>query len=324
MASRRALVIGGNGFLGRYIVAELAKEHVVHVLDLHGLERGEDTGSAVVQHRGSVTDPSLLRDAIGAAQPDLIVVLASYGGGGVGLLRSAERDPRAAVDVNVVGLLNVLEASRSLPDVRVIWFSSTTVYGPAEHYVGGLADETSLVLPGSVYGASKVMGEQLIRTYRANYGVSAVAVRPTLVWGPGIRYYGVQSGLNTIVEAAASGAPIEVPDCIEEWDLLYVRDAGRAVTWLVSAPDVEPVVLVNGYSATIRTVRDVVQAQVPGARINFHGVRPPLGYPKVRDQLARNAGFAPAFDLPGSVADYLITIRDHAIADRAPQEAQTI
>jgi nucleoside-diphosphate-sugar epimerase len=307
----RVLLVGGNGFMGRHAAAELAdRADRITVLDRPGTAAtvrpgAPDLPSGADCCQGSVADPGDVREAVTAAKPDVIVVFAAFGLGDLGLVPSAERDPRRAVDVNIGGLLNVLDAAAERPGTRVVWISSTTVYGPAEHHTGGLVDEDDAVAPRSVYAATKVLGEQLIRCYRATFEVEAVAMRPTLVWGPGIRYRGVQAGLSDMVEAAARGTTATVADSAEPWDLLYVRDAGRAVAWLAHATGVGEVILVNGYRASIRDVRHALLTARPEATIHLAGRAPLLGFPHVDDRRARAAGFAPAFDLSSSVADYL-------------------
>ncbi|WP_067885933.1 NAD-dependent epimerase/dehydratase family protein [Actinomadura chibensis] len=310
MTSGNVLIVGGDGFLGRHTAEALAAGGAsVHVFDRPGSTPPPRPRGAhrYGRYEGSVTDRGALEEAVADAGADAIVVLASYSHGGLGLAKAAEQNPPAAVEVNVRGLLHVLEIAARRPGTRVVWLSSTTVYGPTDRYAATGVSEDALLAPGSVYAATKVLGEQLVRTYRTAHGVRATAVRPTLVWGPGLRYRGVQSCLGDLADAAAHGREATVPDSDEPWDLLYVRDAGRAVAWLTGR-DLGPVVLVNGYRASVRQVREAVLRAVPGAPVRVAGAAPRLNVPPVDDGRIRRAGFVPEFDLARSVYDYVATL----------------
>lgn len=311
MSPGNVLIVGGNGFLGRHTAAALAAGGApIHIFDRPGSAPpagapGEPDRYSL--HQGSVTDRHALEEAVAGARAETIIVLASYSHRGLGLGKSAEQNPPGAVDVNVHGLLHILEIAARRPGTRVLWLSSTTVYGPAAGYTPPRVSEGSLLAPGSVYAATKVLGEQLIRTYRTVHGVRATAVRPTLIWGPGLRYRGVQSCLGDMVDAGAGGREVTVPDSTEPWDLLYVRDAGRAVAWL-TGQDLGPVVLVNGYQASVRQVREAVLRAAPETPIHVAGTAPRLNVPAVDDRMIRRAGFTPRFDLARSIHDYMATL----------------
>lgn len=315
MHPENVLLIGGNGFLGSHTAAAFQQLGcTVSVLDVPGSARTLNEGAPVdltqlQQFAGSIVDPSDVDAAIESARADTVVIFASYGEAGLGLVKSGERNPRGAVAVNIEGLLNVLDAIAKRGKGRLVWLSSTTVYGPASGYVEAAVDETSHVSPGSVYAATKTLGEQLIRTYRATHGVDAVAVRPTLVWGPGITYTGVQSGLNAMVEAAERGQEAEIAGSDEPWDLLYVKDAGAGVAAIAQNPPAEDVVLLNGYVASLRDVHDAVRAAVPNAQVRLTGGAPRLGFPPVNDARIR-AHFTPRYDLDASIADFMAVLRD--------------
>lgn len=188
--------------------------------------------------------------------------------------------------------------------MRVLWSSSTTVYGKSQHYPEGDVDEQSLLGPNSVYAATKVAGEQLIRTYRSR-GVDATAIRPTLVWGPGIRYRGAQAGLGDMVEAAATGESATVAALTEPWDLLYVADVGRVFAHLASMPSLPEVLIANGYQASVDDVRHAITELRPDAPITVSGEASPLGLPYMRTDAIRGHGYVPRYDLHSSIADYL-------------------
>ena len=308
---RNALLIGGSGFLGRHTARRLTENGwTVTVLDLPGRWTCTPTSEAAPFRalEGSVTRREDVDLAFAAAEPNLVLQLAAYSTNELGLVPSGEQNPSEAVSVNVVGLVNILESSRKFDDCRVVLTSSTTVLGPAAEYTGQV-DENALLAPASVYAATKVLAEQLVRTYRRHHGVDAVALRPTLVWGPGIQYRGVQSAMGDMIEAAAHGAAISTPGNSELWDLIYVTDAAEAIVAVAESESPPPVLTASGYVASVNDVYSEVLRQVPEARIALKGESRPLGFPLVTTNAIDGLGFRPQFDLTASVADFLETER---------------
>jgi len=299
------LVVGGAGFLGRHTVSRLSDEGLEAVVFDRPGSREASAGEVRVIE-GSVAEGSDLEAAVAEIHPAVIIHLAAFGAPGKGLVVSAEGDPRAATVTNVTGLVNTLEIA-GRERTRVVWASSTTVYAPADRY-DGVVDESDLVGPRSVYAATKVLGEQLIRTYRDRHGVEAAAVRPTLVWGPGLQYRGVQAALGDMLESAADASPVTVPSGAEPWDLIYVKDAALSLVVMALADSIPPVVTMTGYVAAIDDVREEVLAQVPDAPISVEGAAPLLGFPLVDPGISQSIGFAPEYDLSRSVADYLAAV----------------
>lgn len=312
--NRNALLIGGSGFLGRHTAHRLVDNGwTVTVLDLPGKAMQVTVADAEPVHvlEGSVTRREDVEMAFAAAEPNLVLQLAAYSTNGMGLVPSGEQNPAAAVEVSVGGLMNVLESARGIDDCRVVLTSSTTLLGPAADYMGPV-DEQALLSPASVYAATKVLAEQLVRTYRHHHGVDAVALRPTLVWGPEIQYRGVQSALGDMIQAAARGSAISVPGNSEPWDLIYVVDAAEAIVAVAEAESPPPVLIASGYVASVNEVRTEVLRQAPEARITLEGESRPLGFPRVDTRAIGDIGFRAHFDLTASVADFLETERQAA------------
>jgi nucleoside-diphosphate-sugar epimerase len=171
------LVTGGAGFIGSHIVDSLLqKEHLVAILDnfssgrrenLAGLERAE-----VVE--GDVRDFELLcRLTVGT---DTVFHLAAV----VSVLTSLE-DPQTTWEVNLKGTYNMLEAARRAKVKRVIFISSSAVYG---EYPKLPFNETHPPQPESPYALSKLAGEQLCSLYWRLYGLETAALRLFNVFGP--------------------------------------------------------------------------------------------------------------------------------------------
>ncbi len=136
------------------------------------------------------------------------------------LTTTARENPRAALDVNVQGTNNVFEAARALPEQveRVAWASSAAVYAPPANYGGDFVTESDLVYPDTLYGATKEYNEHQARVYYEDFGVSHVALRPTVAYGP-YRETGGSAFLANIVEKPALGEPFSVDygDQVIDW-----------------------------------------------------------------------------------------------------------
>ncbi|GHH63512.1 epimerase/dehydratase [Streptosporangium violaceochromogenes] len=302
------LIIGGNGFLGRDLAeGAAALGHKVTVADRRP-PRSWPSARRFGVHVADVTRPEQLATVFEAARPDAVVYLAAYGTGGAGLLVSAQADPEAAVGVNVGGLLRTMRLCRDHGVRKLVWTSSTTVFGQAGMYPGETVDESALVGPASVYGATKVLGEQLSRSLAAEYGVQINALRPTMVWGPGVQYRGIQSGLCDLVPHAVRGEEITVAAPAEEWDLIYVRDVSAALLTLAELDTAEPIVHVSGYRASVADVAEEVRGRFPAARIHLRSEPARLGIPFVDTTLATKLGIRPRFDLARSIDDYAATV----------------
>ena len=125
---------------------------------------------------------------------------------------------------NVEATQRLLEAVQEAPGTRVVYASSSSVYGESERLP---TPEHAPPQPRSPYGVTKLAAEQLCRVYHANYGVDAVALRFFTVYGPRQR---PDMAFRRFCEAAARGAPIELyGDGRQSRDFTYVADVVEAI-----------------------------------------------------------------------------------------------
>lgn len=172
------LVTGGAGFIGSHIAAKLLENgEKVRILDDFSTGKWSNL-EAIKQDveviEGDLRDPDALARAVDGCH--YVYQQAA--------LRSVPRsidDPRANNDVNVTGILNLLIASKKAGVQRVVYASSSSVYGddPSLPKV-----ETQTPRPISPYAASKIMGEYYCRIYSDLYGLETVSMRYFNVFGP--------------------------------------------------------------------------------------------------------------------------------------------
>jgi len=181
------LVTGGAGFIGSHLVERLVErgEHVV-LLDnfdpyyaesakRSNIERSLASG-LVTLVEGDVRDSEVLRAAITIHGVSRVVHLAARPG-----VRPSLEAPEPYLDINVGGTLNLLTACRDQGVCKVVFASSSSVYGGTSRPAD---EETTPCRPLSPYGASKVAGEALCSSFAASDGLNIVALRFFTVYGP--------------------------------------------------------------------------------------------------------------------------------------------
>jgi len=233
MGARATLVTGGAGFIGSHLVAALlARGDRVRVLDDFSSGRRDflpdHPGLEVVA--GDVRDPGALRAAL--AGVDVVFHQAA--------LRSVPRSveyPYDYHDVNVTGTLRLLLAARDAGVRRLVFASSSSVYG--EQAILPLHEELR-PLPISPYGASKLAGEHYCANFARHYGLQTVALRYFNVFGPrqdpASEYSAV---IARFIEAAGRGAPVEIHgDGKQTRDFTYVSNVVDANLQAAQVPGV--------------------------------------------------------------------------------------
>ncbi|HVV38098.1 MAG TPA: GDP-mannose 4,6-dehydratase [Acidimicrobiales bacterium] len=214
----RVFVTGGHGFVGTYLV-----EH------LRAL--GDDV-TAPHQNDVDLGDQSTLTAAVLAASPDAVIHLAALAHVG-----ESWKDPARTFDVNAVGTLHLLEATRRVePAPRVLLIGSAEVYGPVRPEDLPLTEDHKLN-PVTPYAVSKVAAEYLGVQYHLGFGVPVVRARSFNHIGPGqAGRFVVADIAGRIAEAIKSGdtSPIKVGNLSARRDYTDVRDVVRAYRLLVT------------------------------------------------------------------------------------------
>src|SRR4030042_1846495 len=184
----KILVIGGAGFICSYVVDELTKEDVNEIVIYDNFCRGtinnlrnalRDPRVKVYEVGGDICQTDILDSAIKGA--DYVIHLAA-----LWLLQCYEY-PRAAFDVNIRGIFNVLEACVANKIKRLVYSSSASVYGDA---VEVPMTENHPYNNWTFYGATKIAGEHMFKAYHRRYGLEGVGLRYMNVYGPRQDYRG--------------------------------------------------------------------------------------------------------------------------------------
>src|SRR5207247_1655950 len=172
---RRVVVTGGAGFVGSRIAARLVASgaEVVVLDDFSTGSRANLADMPSVQIiEGSVLDAELLRSALEGS--DIVIHAAARN------IVLSTRNPRDDFEVNIGGTLNVLLAARELNIPRVVYSSSTSVYGNPRYLPINEDDATNMLSP---YAVSKFAGENYCNAFYESYGLSSAVVRYSNVYG---------------------------------------------------------------------------------------------------------------------------------------------
>jgi nucleoside-diphosphate-sugar epimerase len=223
LENTRVLVTGGAGFVGANLVRRLiragARVTVLDDLFTGRLENLPASGCEFV--RGSVCDAEMVGRLVREAE---VVVHAAARN-----IVVSTRNPREDFETNIGGTLNVLLAAREHADRirRVVYTSSTSVYGNPRHLPISEDDPLSLLTP---YAVSKLSGENYCMAFYESYGLPATAVRYSNIYGPGQDpanpYCGV---VAKFIESLFAGEPPVIHgDGNQTRDFTFIDDAVEA------------------------------------------------------------------------------------------------
>jgi UDP-glucose 4-epimerase len=215
----RVLVTGGAGFIGSHLTdAFLTRGDNVAVIDDLSAGRAARLDDHATLHKLSITDAGPLTAVVSRVRPDLICHLAAQID-----VRSSVAAPAEDAQVNVVGMVNVLEAAR-IAGARVLFASSGgALYGRDAPIP---SREEVLPLPESPYGIAKYCAEQYIGLYNRLHGTRHSILRLANVYGPRQDPSGDAGVIPIFCGCVVAGEePTIYGDGAQTRDLVYVADA---------------------------------------------------------------------------------------------------
>ena len=226
--SRKILLTGGAGFIGSHVAeAYLSRGDQVWIVDDLSTGQAENIPKGAVFHEMDIADPCL-RNLIRDVGFDLVNHHAAHIDVG-----ESVADPARDARINVLGLLNVLEASREAGVERVLFASRGSIYaGSARPRC-----ETDDRRPISPYAISKLAGEHYLDFYRETYGLESLAMRYGNVYGPGQDPRRKTGVVSIFCSRIAADEPVIVSgDGAQTRDYVFVGDVASANLLLSDMP----------------------------------------------------------------------------------------
>jgi nucleoside-diphosphate-sugar epimerase len=227
------LVTGAAGFIGSHLVDSLL-EHgaIVRTLDNYSTgsrERLARYGDEVEKIEGDIRDLATCRSACGGIE--LVFHEAALGS-----VQRSIKDPATTLDINVRGTANLFAAAREADVRRVIYASSSSVYGSSAVLPKREGEEG---VPLSPYAASKVMNEELGDVFGRCYGMELIGMRYFNVYGPRQDPEGPYAAvIPRFFRAYAAGfAPVIYGDGQQSRDFTFIADAVTANLQAAIAPE---------------------------------------------------------------------------------------
>ena len=221
------MITGGAGLIGSHIADRLVAEGIEEIVVLDNFTRGRrqnlesaNASGKVTVLEGDIRDTQLIARAIDGI--DIVFQEAA-----IRITQCAE-NPRLAHDVLATGMFNLLEAAVAAKVKRFVSASSASIYGQAEEFPTnekhhGYGNRT-------IYGATKMYNEGLLRSFHEMYGLNYIALRYFNVYGPRMDAFGVYTEVMIRwMERLAKGQPcLILGDGTQTMDFVYVDDIARA------------------------------------------------------------------------------------------------
>jgi nucleoside-diphosphate-sugar epimerase len=307
----RILIVGANGQIGTELTTALVARHGTQAVITSDLAlEGRVLG---LRHEVlDATEMGALTEIVERHHISQIYLLAAA------LSARGEQHPQWAWDLNMKGLLNVLELARSHRIERVFWPSSIAAFGPSTP-----RDQTpqkTVMDPTTIYGISKLAGEGWCAWYHRNHGVDVRSLRyPGLIsWktlpGGGTTDYAV----DIFHQALKSGRYTSFLAADTRLPMMYMDDAIRATLELMDAPSTSVrergSYNLAGVSFTPAELACVIARHIPGFSLHcvpdFRQAIADSWPRSIDDSVARRDwGWQARFDLDAIVADMLENLR---------------
>ena len=315
----KVLITGGMGVIGAETSRKFVKEG--HRPVIFARHRDEsligDILDKVDIELGDILDMPRILQAIKKHKVTHVVHTAAF----VGAVSAA--NPALSIQVNVMGLVNVLEASRALDVQRVVFTSAKGVYGPTSGEHGYPTykpiSEDMPKNPKRIYDSAKFMGENICNYYHDNMEIETVSLRFASTYGPGkTARHGPMAVMSRIVENPAHGLPFKIEQGGDDKDdFIYNKDSANGIYLATVAGKLKSRVfnIGTGVGVTLRDFERVIKRHIPnavmevGPGLNFYGFPYPAtsiyDITRAREEL----GYKPEYDLEKGIADYLASLK---------------
>jgi len=255
------MVTGGKGFIGNYVVNELANLHDVTILDNEYRDSELQIPKNVKIVHGNITDYDIVQNIVNDC--DVVIHLA-----GISQVMTSIKHPRLTFDYNIKGTENIARACCE-KGVKLLFSSSREVYGTQEH----IPVKTNAELkPENPYAASKIAGEMVIKAYSKSYGLNYVIFRLSNVYGYG------DSGrvLPIFVNNVLRGKDIQIYGTNKIIDFVHVTDVVTAISKMLTLNKNVTVNIGSGVGQNLEEIALMIN-KYAGNKISINTLTPRVG-----------------------------------------------
>ncbi len=246
----KILVTGGAGFIGSHVVDVLIEAgHTVAVVDClweHGGGRMDNLNPRATFYKMDVRDAALAQ-VFEKEKPDAICHLAAQHS-----VKISTDDPAYDAQVNILGLINLLQCATRFGARKIVFSSSGATYGTADKMP---VDEKTPQRPESPYGITKLASEHYLAFWKAMYGLDFTALRYGNVYGPRQDPTGEAGVIAIFARQVLLGLPVRIDwDGEQQKDYVYARDVARANLLALTRGSGEAYCIATGVGASVNAL----------------------------------------------------------------------
>lgn len=309
------IIIGSNGQIGTELAIALRAQFGQQAVITADIRQPQALDPGAPFEIIDVLDKESLHQLFRKYEPTQLYLLAAM------LSATGEKYPRQAWDLNMNGLLNVLDLSREFGVKKVFWPSSIAVFGP--HSPRANTPQHTIMDPNTVYGISKLAGERICEYYYQRFGLDVRSLRyPGIIsWkaapGGGTTDYAIHifhEALKNNTYASFLSANTALP-------MLYMDDAIQGTLALMDAPadtlSIRSSYNLTGVSFTPAMLADEIKKILPGFTITYKDNDPRQAiadsWPNSIDDTTaqRDWGWKPRFDLSSITKDMIANLKNN-------------
>jgi UDP-glucose 4-epimerase len=310
----RILVTGGAGFIGSHIVDEcIAAGHSVAIVDNlwpQGGGRVANVNPRARFYEVDIIEGPALDGVFTRENPEVVYHQAAQHS-----VKISTDDPTYDARVNILGLINVLQASVRVGTRKVIFASSGAIFGTAPSQPVTLETPTR---PESPYAITKMTTEHYLRYWKAAYGLEYTALRYGNVYGPRQDPNGEAGVIAIFARRILDGAGVRIDwDGEQSKDYVYVGDVARANLLALEKGDGQALLVGTGKPTSVNAIYRQLTALIGHEVPITHAPRRPgdiyLTYFDI-SQTEAVLGWRPAFDLATGMRATVDYFRDQGTA----------
>lgn len=246
----KILVTGGAGFIGSHVVDVLIEAgHAVSIVDNlweHGGGKLENIHPKAVFYKIDICDENL-SEVFQKERPEVICHLAAQHS-----VKISTDDPVHDANVNILGLINILQNATRIGTRKIIFSSSGATYGTVEKMP---VDEITVQHPELPYGTTKMASEYYLQFWKSMHGLDFTILRYGNVYGPRQDPMGEAGVIAIFARQILLKEPVRIDwDGEQQKDYVYVGDVARANFLALTAGDGEAYCIAYGTGTSVNAL----------------------------------------------------------------------